>query len=44
MEFQLSHRSIPPIFSTESIRTQFDDIGPRIEKVVGQIIEKIKNK
>lgn len=44
MEFQLSHRSIPPIFSTESIRTQFDDIGPRIEKVVSQIIEKINNK
>lgn len=44
MEFQLSHRSTPPIFSTESIRTQFDDIGPRIEKVVSQIIEKIKNK
>lgn len=44
MEFQLSHRSTLPIFSTESIRTQFDDIGPRIEKVVSQIIEKINNK
>lgn len=44
MEFQLSHRSIPPIFSTESIRTQFDDIGPRIEAVITRIIKIIQNK
>lgn len=44
MEFQLSHRSIPPIFSTESIRTQFDDIGPRIEAVISRIIKIIQNK
>lgn len=44
MEFQLNHRSAPPIFATESIRTQFDDIGAQIEAIVIKIIEVIENK
>lgn len=44
MEFQLNRRSAPPIFATESIRTQFDDIGAQIEAIVTNIAEVIENK